>query len=496
MNNLLEEAKRLVRMNSVTASGNEEIANYVVDLMKDCGLKTQLQLVMHSLEDVSKRQFNAIGILGDQLVDRKTKKGLLLCSHLDTVPTGCHADWTESAGNPFSAEVKSGSLYGLGAADSKVDFLCKLFAIDRLRERHFKQPVYLVGTCGDELGMFGARYLIKAMTLNPQSVVVGEPSNLMLIDGHKAMLALRITAGIQQIERDARGFNRRVVMYSQGLSSHGANPAGGRNAISQLFDFFFYAEECGFELRFVKFEGGDSLNKVPDAARAEFFMTAHQLEDFKRFFREYISAQGPGFERAFRAELGGLGDSGVKFLPEDFSKLFRELFSGIEEWKLGLTKDSLGEFSPDTSTVSLGLLSQRQSGIDLLLDCRLLPTQDPIECESQLKEILKKVCAKFPRVNLTVHREGLNPAFGADQNSELMRNSLQALRDVGLEKNVGKLSVSTEAAHFQQAGFDTIVFGPGESLGNIHGPNEKLLLSHVEKTVLFYQRLIERTCCA
>ena len=58
MKRLLEEAKKMIRINSVTTRGNEELANYVVTLLQDRGLKTQLQQVMHSLDEVSKRQFN------------------------------------------------------------------------------------------------------------------------------------------------------------------------------------------------------------------------------------------------------------------------------------------------------------------------------------------------------------------------------------------------------------------------------------------------------
>src|ERR1700674_4813614 len=161
MNRFIDEASRLIRINSVSARGNEELANYVASLLQDRGLKTHLQQVTHSLEDFSKRQFNVIGILGDPLVDKKIRKGLLLNTHLDTVGPGLLEGWTETGGDPFSATVKDGRIYGLGSADVKLDFLCKLRAVEKFREKKLKMPVYLVGTCGEELGMFGVKYLIK-----------------------------------------------------------------------------------------------------------------------------------------------------------------------------------------------------------------------------------------------------------------------------------------------------------------------------------------------
>ena len=71
MKQFLEEARNLIRINSISSRGNEEIANHVLQLMTARGMKTHLQQVTHSLENISKRQFNVIGILGDPLVDKK-----------------------------------------------------------------------------------------------------------------------------------------------------------------------------------------------------------------------------------------------------------------------------------------------------------------------------------------------------------------------------------------------------------------------------------------
>ena len=114
MKRFLEEAKRMIRINSVSVNGNEEIANYAAALMQDRGLKTQIQHVTHSNEDISKRQFNVIGIMGDPLSDRKIRKGLLLNTHLDTVSPGIVQNWTETGGDPFAATLKDGKDLWIG----------------------------------------------------------------------------------------------------------------------------------------------------------------------------------------------------------------------------------------------------------------------------------------------------------------------------------------------------------------------------------------------
>ena len=44
----------------------------------------------------------------------------------------------------------------------------------------------------------------------------------------------------------------------------------------------------------------------------QFYLTSHQFEDFKRFFRESVEAGR--IRDLFRVELGGVGDTGVQFL--------------------------------------------------------------------------------------------------------------------------------------------------------------------------------------
>lgn len=492
MRHFAKEATRLIRINSVTANGNEELSNYIANLLQDRGLKVQIQQVTHSIENISKRQFNVIGILGDPLVDKKTRKGLLLNTHLDTVGPGLPENWTETAGDPFSAVMRDGRIYGLGSADVKLDFLCKLRAVERFRERKLKMPVYLVGTCGEEIGMFGAKYLIKSLALNPRFVVVGEPSELKVVYAHKCYSIYRVSIGYQLIERDARGFNRRIDIHSFGRSAHGSYPHLGVNAVTQALDFIQHAVDNGFEIQFTRVDGGDTVNKVPDRATAEFYLTSHQFEDFKRFFRETVRAQG--LEAAFRVELGGLGDTGVRFLPDtifpciiDSVGFFRELATELESKK----DDS---YDPPFSTVSLGKLIQKSGGIELFFDLRILPDVLPEKIEKQVQEGIRSVSSKYPGLNITVTRERMNPGLNMALESDLVRTCRNALSAAGIPEQFSKKATSTEAAQYFQAGYEAVVFGPGVSMGNSHSPNEHNLLEHLEKATLFYEKLIETVC--
>jgi acetylornithine deacetylase/succinyl-diaminopimelate desuccinylase-like protein len=492
MKRFLEEARRLIRINSVSTNGNEEVANYAAALMQDRGLKTQIQHVTHSNESISKRQFNVIGILGDPLSDRKIRKGLLLNSHLDTVSPGIVENWTETGGDPFSATMKEGKVFGLGSADAKLDFLCKLHAVEKFREKKLKNPIYLVGTCGEEIGMFGAKYLIKSLSLNPKFVIVGEPSNLQTIYAHKCLNIFKVSIGYQLVERDARGFNRRIDLHSFGKSAHSAYPHLGTNAILASVEFLHRAIEHGFEMRFTHLDGGDTVNKVPDHAVTQFYLTSHQFEDFKRFFRETIKAEGKS--KAFRVELGGVGDTGVRFLPDNLFPCLTDVVGFFKRTAIQLEEIKDDTYDPAFSTLNFGQLKQRVGTVEMHFDIRLLPELPPEELEQTIKKGLQAIATQYPSLNISVARENMNPGLNMSLEDQLLRICRESMDQAGIKPVFSKISTSTEAAQFFQAGYQAVVFGPGESQGNSHSPNENNVLEQLEKAIDFYEKVIEKVC--
>ena len=495
MRNFIEEAKKMISIRSVTEDGNEEIANHVAGLMRAAGMKTHLQQVAHSIENFSKRQFNVIGIFGDALVDKKIKKGLLLNTHLDTVGPGRSENWTETAGDAFSATVKDGKIYGLGSADVKLDFLCKLRAIEKFRERKLKMPIYLVGSCGEEAGMFGARYLIKSMALNPKFVLVGEPSELRVVYAHKCYSVFRVSIGYNRVTKDARGFNRRVLIEAFGKSAHGSYPEMGVNAILRLMEFVKGAQDAGFDLRMVSFSGGDSVNKVPDRAAAQLFLTSHQLEDFKAYFAEY--QEKLGLQGGFKVDMGGVGETGVQFYPDALFPALCDVvatFGGLAE---GLAAKRDDTYNPPHSTVNLGRVVDRPGSMDLMLDVRLLPDIPPEQVEREVQAAIRQLTAHYPGLNITVVRERMNPGLNMSWDHELLRVCREAISEAGIHadgQGFDKKATSTEAAQYFQAGYEAVVFGPGRSHGNSHSPNEYNTVEQLEKAVLFYEKIIEKTC--
>lgn len=482
MKQFVDVATRLVGIESVTTAGTENLANYLSVLMQARGLSVQTQEVRHSIEGVSQRQFNVLGVVGDPLVDRKTRKGLLLMSHIDTATPGAVAHWTEGRKNPFHLELDNGTLTGLGVADAKLSFLCQLEAISQLRDAKFKVPVYLAGTCGEEMGTFGAKYLLQSGAVNPQRVLVGKPTQLRVVTSHPTSSVFEVQFGYSIIERGARGFNRRINLYAQGRAGHPAYPRSGESALSKLLEFVSNAVENGFELKFTKLEAGSIPSQIPDWAAAEIFLTSHQLEDFKRYFREAHAASGG---KTFRIELGGTGDAGIRFLPAAVLPALVRLDQ--------VTK----EFASQNVAAGSMLMTQVRKvdvGTAVAFDVRLSPEIDAKAMQERLFGVWNAVAREFPKLNLRVNTRWSNPGLSIPEDHEWVRQVQAALGEAHLEKIASKGIFGSEASLFGAKGYDTVVFGPGMFEGNAHCPNENVSMQEVEKTIKFYETLIRRVC--
>lgn len=140
--------------------------------------------------------------------------GLLMTGHSDTV--NCDAErW---ATVPRTLTVIGDKAYGLGACDMK-GFIAAAMA--RLREASETQSVpadglALLVTCDEETSMQGARAAapwLKSLGVTPKLIVVGEPTELTPIFGHKGFMGERLTI--------------------TGKSAHSSDPRQGRNAIAE-----------------------------------------------------------------------------------------------------------------------------------------------------------------------------------------------------------------------------------------------------------------------
>jgi acetylornithine deacetylase/succinyl-diaminopimelate desuccinylase-like protein len=382
-------------------------------------------------------------------------------------------------------------------ASGKLDFLCRVHAAQRFRERKLKMPIYIVGTCGGSLGMFGARYLIQSKALNPMMTLVSEPTALQLATEQKGWMQLRIGIGFQLMERDARGFNRRLRVASRGRAASSTDPEQGEHAVLHALALLENAIGEGFDLRFTAIEGGEWPSHVPDDCRVEFYTSPHQFEDFKIFFQTY--AERAGRQDAFDLETGGLNESGVKFYPETLFPCMLDIFSSFSEVGHHLAAHQAIGMTPPSTTVHFSMIKQRLGGVDLHFDIRPVPGLGLLEVEARFQSVIHGLSKKFPSLNLTLTRERSVPALETVKplsagGGGIIEICAAAGTAAGLSVQPVQLAAASEAALFQKAGFEVAAFGPGSPFGSAGSPNESVSIGELEQAMSFYDRLIEQVC--
>jgi acetylornithine deacetylase len=118
------------------------------------------------------------------------KPGIVLSGHTDVVPVDGQP-WTVA---PFQLTERDGKLYGRGTADMKGYIACVLALVPSLVQASLRLPVHIALSYDEEVGCLGVRSLLKAVEqrpVKPMLCIIGEPTKLKPVLGHKGKLAMR-----------------------------------------------------------------------------------------------------------------------------------------------------------------------------------------------------------------------------------------------------------------------------------------------------------------
>ena len=187
---------------------------------------------------------------------RSAQDGLLLNSHIDTVPVA------NMAIDPFDPVLKDGNIFGRGSCDAKASIAAMLAALLLHAQRPDRpRPVLFLATVDEEFSFAGSRRFIERRW-PVSAAVVGEPTELANVIAHKGVVRWRLQV--------------------RGVSAHGATPELGRNAIYDGARVAVLLEQYASELNrrgghpllqhptlnVGRVTGGQAVNMVPD--RCEF----------------------------------------------------------------------------------------------------------------------------------------------------------------------------------------------------------------------------------
>ncbi|WP_413062103.1 acetylornithine deacetylase [Sphingomonas carotinifaciens] len=316
--------------------------------------------------------------------------GVVLSGHSDVVPVDGQS-WTS---DPWVLTQRGDRLFGRGTCDMKGYLALALATAPLAMRRDLQRPVHLAFSYDEEVGCLGAPAMIGeiARTLpRPAAVVVGEPTNMEVVAGHKGIATWVVTVT-------------------------------GHEAHSSLTHLGISANMVAVRL----------MQRLADLA-------------------EQLATQG----------------------------------------------DPDGPFCPHHATLTIGQV-QGGTAVNILarecrfaFDLRTIPGQDP---EAILAPFLRACAeadaslrARFPGAGVEVVRRSLTPSFAPEQNGAA---ETLARRLAGDNGPVRAVPYAAEAGQFQQAGFSTIICGPG-SIEQAHQPDEYIEIAQMQRGAAFMLRLID-----
>lgn len=118
--------------------------------------------------------------------------GAVLSGHTDVVPV----DGQPWSSDPFSIVERDGRLYGRGTCDMKGFLALALAAVPDLIAVGPRRPVHLAFSYDEETGCLGAPAMIEVINRElpkPAFVVVGEPTDMVAVNGHKGIATFDVT---------------------------------------------------------------------------------------------------------------------------------------------------------------------------------------------------------------------------------------------------------------------------------------------------------------
>lgn len=221
--------------------GNEKVIAKLADWLTALGFSVEIDQVAPGKHNLMAKKGQGEG-------------GLLLSGHSDTVPFD-EGRWNY---DPHALTQADNRFYGLGTADMKGFFAFILEAVKKVDWSKQTKPLYVLATCDEETTMLGARHFTDNAPFQPDYCIIGEPTSLVPIYGHKGHVAnaIRIT----------------------GKSGHSSNPALGVNAIEIMYEVMYAMMQLrdklvkeyhhpGFEipnptLNLGHIHGGDTPNRI------------------------------------------------------------------------------------------------------------------------------------------------------------------------------------------------------------------------------------------
>ena len=372
----------LVGFQSLPGRPTNDIIGYIESYLNQHGVQCELSY------DQTHEKANLFATIGPE-----SDGGVLLNGHTDVVPVSGQ-QWSS---DPFTLTRNGNRLTGRGAVDMKGFLACVLASVPYWQTLNLSKPIHIAFTFDEEIGGFGMPVLLDSFsetTCKPSVVIVGEPTDMQIITGHKG------------------GFEMRTEIT--GHEVHSCDPTLGVSAISVAVALINKIESIGERL---KSQPRQSSPFVPPYGTFNIGTIAGGMA-------RNATAGFCTFDWEFRPMPGENGNA---------------IIAEIEDYAMQQLLPDMRKVSPDTE-------------IKIITEAPVPPLDDS----------------------------------NADEAAALIS------RVTGLNSR-GVVSFGSDAGYFSDAGFSTVLFGPG-SISRAHKPDEYITVDELKAGLSFMRSLSKHLC--
>lgn len=222
-----ETLAQLVSIDSVSARSNVEMISF---LENRCQARGFVVRRFPYIDENGVEKINMVALAGADFT-QATSVELALVGHTDTVPYD--PSWTDAT----NLIERDGKLFARGSCDTKGFIAAALTATESVDLRLLRQPLALVFTADEEVGLVGAKRLADARPLRARYSIVGEPTSL-------------------QPMRAGKGYCLAEIIV-HGREGHSAYPGLGASAIFRAARVIVRLEKIAEDLQTDRHESFD-----------------------------------------------------------------------------------------------------------------------------------------------------------------------------------------------------------------------------------------------
>jgi len=279
MSNSRDLLKTLVAFDTTSRESNLQLIEFVRDYL--AGFDVPCELVYNE----QRSKANLFATIGPAHLP-----GIVLSGHTDVVPVDGQP-WTMP---PFTLTERDGKLFGRGTADMKGYIAGVLALVPSLVNASLRLPVHIALSYDEEVGCLGVRSLLAELErrpVKPMLCIIGEPTELKPVLGHKGKLAMRCDIHGEACHSAYAPLGVNAIEYAAELIGE-LGRIGHRLKAPEHHDARFDPPFSTVQTGVIS--GGKALNIVPADCRFDFEIRAlpsHDPSDVALALKAYAEQQ-------------------------------------------------------------------------------------------------------------------------------------------------------------------------------------------------------------